>query len=89
MPVSVEVRQILYEVHLLKIIRKSKFNAVAALRAWRTMAAIDWEESDKTYYIPFGYFGSTGFVGFHLDRDLPLGQNMCPARSDIGKEVFD
>lgn len=57
------------------------------MMGWKTMAAINREELDKSDCNPYSCFDDAGFVKFHFDRDLSFCHNLCPIWADIEKEV--
>lgn len=86
--VSVDIRLVVDQIHFLEIIRNFNLSEVLAVTAWEAIAAISWEQLAKTDSTLFEYFDSESFDGYRPDRDIPLDNNLCPIRTDIGKKVL-
>lgn len=87
--VSAGVEKVVDITCFLEIVLDPQFDGVATLVACGTVTALDWDELIESYSVPYVYVDNNLLVGLSPDRYPSYINNICPIRSNIGKEVAE
>lgn len=90
LPASVDLRQVVANVHVLKIVRHTNFEESWLVMAWQTVTNIDWDDLASRDPVRYVRFDTQSCVGFRLDRNVPcLPTLFAPNRSDVDVYVLE
>lgn len=89
LPVSAKVREVLNQLFILDIVRNFQFDAVVTLKAWKTMAAFNWDNMTKLDCVLYLYFDKDLVDSFFSDRNIPYMDSSCPIWTEVEKQYLD